>query len=425
MKVCLLNDSFPPLIDGVANAVVNYARVLTEKYDGAVVATPRYPGVTDAYSFPVVRYPSLNTTRMVGYRSGIPFSPEAALRIEKEQVGLLHSHCPVASTLFARSLRDLLDIPLILTYHTKFDIDIANLVRSGMVQKSAIRLMVHNISACDEVWAVSRGAADNLHSLGYEGNCVMMKNGVDFPRGRVSADRAAEARLRLGADADKPLFLFVGRMMWYKGLRLMLDALSRLRAQGEAFHMAFIGDGADRDAVEEYAAALGLGRFCTFAGAIRDRELLRACFCAADVFLFPSTFDTNGLVVREAAACSLPSMIVRGSCAAEGITDEKNGLLIDETPESMAARLLWACQNPDGCRKIGRQAAADIYVSWEDAVACAWDRYAVVCENYRAGQKAPRGVWTREFFRAADEVAEGLHRLREIGGHRGEDDRYL
>ena len=63
--ICLLNDSFPPIIDGVANAVVNYAKILTETEGLCAVATPEYPGVVDDYPFPVVRYPSIDTTKML------------------------------------------------------------------------------------------------------------------------------------------------------------------------------------------------------------------------------------------------------------------------------------------------------------------------------------------------------------------------
>ena len=113
-------------------------------------------------------------------------------------------------------------------------------------------------------------------------------------------------------------------MMWYKGIRITLDGLKKAKEEGFAFKMIFVGDGADRSEMEKYAKELGLEKECIFPGAIRDRELLRRYFCAADMFLFPSTFDTNGIVVREAAACGLPSVLVKGSCAAEGTTHLQN-----------------------------------------------------------------------------------------------------
>ena len=54
LKVCLLNDSFPPTIDGVSNTVFNYASIIQDKLGEAVVATPKYPNVEDDYDFEVV-----------------------------------------------------------------------------------------------------------------------------------------------------------------------------------------------------------------------------------------------------------------------------------------------------------------------------------------------------------------------------------
>ena len=110
--------------------------------------------------------------------------------------------------------------------------------------------------------------------------------------------------------ADKPVYLFIGRIMWYKGLRIILDGLKKVRDAGGDFCMVFVGDGQDRPAVEEYAAQLGLTDLCRFTGTERDRDTIRAWYTRADLLLFPSTFDTNGLVVREAAACSLGSVLI-------------------------------------------------------------------------------------------------------------------
>ena len=83
--ICLLNDSFPPIIDGVANAVVNYAENIEKHHGHAVVVTPAVPGADDSgFPFPVVRYPSIDTRRLVGYVAGYPFSPETALRVREE-----------------------------------------------------------------------------------------------------------------------------------------------------------------------------------------------------------------------------------------------------------------------------------------------------------------------------------------------------
>ena len=408
--ICLLNDSFPPLIDGVANAVVNYAENLRESGDTPIVITPAHPQADDRpFPYEVIRYPSVDLREWTGYLAGIPFSPDVTRRLEGQNVALLHSHCPVASTLLARELRQIVDAPLVLTYHTKFDIDIANLIRSKALQTGSKRALVENINACDEVWAVSRGAGENLRSLGYEGDYIVMPNGVDLPRERVSKEEIARAVSGLDLPKGIPVYLFVGRIMWYKGLRIILDALARLKAAKKDFRMVFIGDGADRQEVVDYAMECGISEKTFFTGAISQRDTLRAWYCRADLFLFPSTFDTNGLVVREAAACSLGSVLIAGSCAAEGVTNGQNGFLIEENAESLYACL--SSLTREAMAAVGENASRELYISWETSVKAARERYEVVIDRYKSGAYPSRNRPVEHLLKANADLMEDLGKL--------------
>lgn len=421
-SVCLLNDSFPPLIDGVANTVVSYARWLPEHGFNPVVVTPAHPDAQDSrFSYPVIRYPSIDLRNWMGYLAGVPFSPELLRQLQDRKVSVLHTHCPIASTLLARQLRAVLDAPLILTYHTKFDIDIASILRSKALQEGSKRALVENITACDEIWAVSQGAGDNLRSIGYQGDYVVMPNGVDMPLGRVSEQQCQAACRGWDLPLGVPVFLFVGRIRWYKGLKIILDALAMLKASGKDFRMVFIGDGTDRAEVERTAQELGLNSVCFFTGAISDRETLRAWYCRSDLFLFPSTFDTNGLVVREAAACSLASVLVAGSCAAEGVTHGRNGFLIEENAPSLFALLKDLTGRREEMRRVGVIAGKELYLSWADAVKLAAQRYEIVIDRYRRG-KYPRGRKPMDHVlghsgELMEDLAKAQDRLREIESH--------
>ena len=411
LNVCLVNDSFPPEIDGVANAVTNYAALINGGLGAATVVTPSNPEADDtAFPFPVCRYPSLDTTKLVGYRAGLPFSPEIQNSLEGDGFDIIHSHCPISSTLLARLLRERIDVPLVMTYHTKFDIDIANAIRSKILQEEAKRLLVQNIAACDEVWTVSRGAGENLRSLGYEGDYIVMPNGVDFPRGRVEDSLVRQVTEDYDLPEDLPVYLFVGRMMWYKGIRIILDALKELKTAGEDFRMVFVGSGGDREEIIAYCQDLGLTDKVFFCPAIHDRQLIRAWYCRADLFLFPSTFDTNGLVVREAAACALASVLISGSCAAEDVTDGVSGFLIEENSAAMAAKLRALCGHREIMRQVGRQAQQQLYISWEEAVGRAYQRYGAVIDNYR------RGLYP-EHERLSDDFIRGMAKSMESWEH--------
>lgn len=418
LNVCLMNDSFPPVVDGVANAVVNYAKILTETEGLCAVATPEYPGVVDDYPFPVVRYPSIDTTKMTGYRAGNPLAPAAVAELAAMDFDIIHSHCPVVSTMLARSLREAIEKPVVFTYHTKFDIDIAKAIRGKTLQEAAVKLLVSNISACDEVWVVSRGAGENLRSLGYAGNYIVMPNGVDLPRGKASGAAVDALSRKWSLPSDKPVYLFIGRIMWYKGLRIILDGLKKVNDAGGDFCMVFVGDGQDRAAVEEYAAQLGLTDKCRFTGTERDRDTIRAWYTRADLLLFPSTFDTNGLVVREAAACSLGSVLIDGSCAAEGITDGDTGILISESGDGLAAALLREGVDRAYFARIGESASEKIYLSWEDSVKNARAQYRSVIERWSSGElphKRTAGVaeWTGDIAEIIDRARSGWDKAKD------------
>lgn len=412
LSVCLLNDSFPPVIDGVANAVLNYARIIQEGLGSTVVGVPDYPGVTDSYSFPVVRYPSFDTTKLVGYRAGYPFSPRALDALAEFAPDIIHSHCPVMSTVMARALRERLDIPVVFTYHTKFDIDIRRAISGHLLQQTAIRLLVDNISACDEVWVVSRGAGENLRSLGYAGDYIVMENGVDFPRGPVSQEKCEALRQELALPPEVPVYLFVGRMMWYKGIRIILDALAALRRSGQDFRMLLVGDGMERQEMEQLVKELRLDDVCIFTGAIRDREKLRTYFSLSDLFLFPSTFDTNGIVVREAAACGTASVLVQDSCAAEDVTEDGNALLIEENAASLKALLERVGTNRPALRDLGQRALEQLYLSWEDSVTRAYARYGTVLDHYRRGLSGRSIEWTDELYNLLDDLRRNIEAAR-------------
>ena len=445
MNICLINDSFPPVIDGVANVVMNYAQILesgaalsgspsgenrqdplarlTEarlaaaraRKDRVLVATPRYPG-TDytGYPYPVVSYQSMDTTKAAsGYRAGNPLDMKAIHDMAAFNPDLIHVHSPASAAIMARVLRYMTGAPIIYTYHTKYDIDIARAVKGELLQKEAIRAIVENISACDEVWAVSRGAGENLRSLGYEGEIRVMNNGVDFPKGRADEEAVRAATADYDLPEGVPLYLFVGRLMNYKGLPLILDALKMLDHEGRDFRMVFIGGGGDAESLQKEVREAGLSRKIFFTGPIRDREILRAWNTRADLFLFPSTFDTNGLVVREAAACGLASLLIRNSCAAEGITDGENGFLAEENAASIAAVLRTAGTDLSCLRAVGNRAMEEIYLSWEDCVREARRRYEEVLvrkENDLLPVRQPDAAdhFLRVAANAAENASDGI-----------------
>ena len=383
MNVAIITDSFPPMIDGVSRCALGYAKALHEGgYGNCIVIAPRMPRLKYNYPFPVYGFRSIRIP-YDNYRAGHPFTPRLARKLKSLEIDILHAHSPFISMTLARELRRYLDVPIVYTQHTKWDYDIERAVSSKLLQKQLERYVYKNISKANEVWAVSRGAGEHLISRGYAGDFLVMPNATDFPQGTENPELRAQIDSRFDLPDGVPILLFVGRMVWYKNIGLILDALELLKESGFDFRMLMVGDGRDVPEMIQKTAEKGLTERVFFAGRVNDREVLMSYFMRSDLFLLVSTYDNAPLVVREAAACALPSLVLQGSSTAEIIDDGINGFLSRESAVDVAEAIKMIFSDREHLKTVSEAAQAQVYLPWNKAVEIAVERYKVVMREYR------------------------------------------
>jgi len=148
------------------------------------------------------------------------------------------------------------------------------------------------------------------------------------------------------------------------------------------FKMLFAGMGYAAEDLKKMVEDLNLADRVRFLGTVYDRAYLRSVFCRADLLLFPSLYDTASIVVREAASQKCPSLLIRGSNTAEGVTDGVNGLLSENTPEAIAQRIFDAV-NQNDLSEIGERAHDTLYRNWESIVDEVYGRYEEIAKTYK------------------------------------------
>lgn len=388
LKVGIGTDAFPPTTDGISNVAQNYAYEINKGLGEAVVITPKNPNQLDyKYNYEIFRYKSWWVPSKEGYSVGWPFKDELHQKIIDMNFDILHSHAPLATSYYFRRVVEKKPIPVVLTYHTKYEYDFDRRIPTKPARDFAYRFLLNNINAADEVWVTSEGTVNSLRKVGYQGDYIVMPNGCDLPKANVSDEDIAVIKRKHNIPENIPIFLYTGRMIWYKNIELILDACAKLKRDGKVFRLIMLGFGADENAIKRKINKLGLKDYVIWTGKILDRKEIQGYYGISDILLFPSVFDTNGLVVREAAACATPSLLVRDSCAAEGIEDGKTGFLCMESAHSIASVLASIMENKKLLKTVGKNAQNEIYISWEDAVKKAYDRYHVVIENFNRKNK--------------------------------------
>ncbi len=383
MKVGIFVDSFYPVVDGVSQVVNNYCKYLNEYEDVEVtLITPKYPNAEyDKYEYNIYPYFSLGSNKTVGYRVGWPFIPKLIKDLRDLDLDIIHIHAPLASSELVRLVNRNKRSKVILTYHTKYDVDFEARLKTAFMRKVAFKFLKANVNDTDEVWIVSEGSETSLRKVGFSGNCIVMENGVDFVKGKASDEACDEIKRKYNIPKESIVFSFVGRMQWYKNVKLILDALKLVKEQGLDFYMLFIGIGTDRDDIIKYSEELGLSGNVIFTGSVNDRDELRKYYSLTDVSVFLSTFDTASIVVKESAACNCPCLFAEGSDSAYGVKDGFNGWFTEEIPEKVAEKLLEISNDREKIKEVGVNAGDTLYKPWKDAVHNAYLRYKEILNN--------------------------------------------
>ena len=358
MIIGQFSESYPPTMDGVAGVVHNYCKELTRRGHHCLHVAPENKVAEAPPEYEVMLYKSMKLSPKMPYRYGFPQVMPAFRKLVMERpFEILHVHTPFLAGRFAREIAHKKGIPLVATFHSKYYDDVLRATHSKSLSRWVVDEIVKFYESCDEVWTVNERTALVLKEYGYKGPIVVMQNGVDLTEGEMAGDIRD-----LGLKEDVPQLLFVGQQDFKKGTRQLLDACGILHREGMPFQLVMVGEGQDQIALAKQAGALGIGEQVLFTGKITDRARLMSIYRTARLFLFPSLYDTSGLVVREAALAGTPSLVVEGSCAAEGMEDGVNGYLCDGTPGDIAMKIREALPTAEA---VGQRARQTIPITWE------------------------------------------------------------
>jgi glycosyltransferase involved in cell wall biosynthesis len=380
-RALVFTDTFDE-VNGVANTMRRVAA------DGAVdrsalVVTSRAepcdePGLlafAPEWTLPIPTYESIELR--------VPPLLELLARAEQERPDLIHVATPGPVGLAGLLTGRVLGIPVVGSYHTELGAFALRLTRDVLISELIGSYVDWFYRNCDSVLAPTHAVARALRERGYRAPVGIWGRSVDLRR--FTPERRDERRrAELVADGDL-LLLSVGRVSPEKRLDVLLDAFAALRDTVPGARLVIAGDGPARVGLERDAPA-GV----TFLGLVEGDELADL-YAAADIFCFPSTTETFGQVLLEAAASGLPTVAARAGGSAELVADERTGLLVppDDRP-AFAGALLRLAESPALRDRLGCAArgAASIR-NWSrstDELRGAW--------RMAAGRSTPRVVVT-------------------------------
>ncbi|OLC14203.1 MAG: hypothetical protein AUH29_10905 [Candidatus Rokubacteria bacterium 13_1_40CM_69_27] len=353
MRVALFTNNYLPFCGGVTTSVETLRRGLEVRGHDVWVFAPRFPGAV-AGQPRVVRYPSIPAATYPEFSLAVPFWPGMAERIRRLDVDVFHAHHPFLLGPAARRLARRQHRPLIFTYHTRYE-KYAHYVplRRSLVEAAAVRLSTRFAARADAVLAPSAVIRDELRARGVPTPITVVPTGIDLER--FSPGDQIAARRALGLDPRGLVLLYVGRLDREKRVDRVLRAFERVAGTMTRTRLVLVGQGTQADHLRRLTNALALQDRIHFLG-VRPHDALAACYRAADLFLFASETETQGLVLAEAAACGVPAVAVDAPGCDEVVRDGETGLLTKADPAALAEAAIGLLLDAERRSAMGRRA---------------------------------------------------------------------
>jgi 1,2-diacylglycerol 3-alpha-glucosyltransferase len=332
MRIALFTNNYLPFRGGVTTAVETLRTGLEASGHQAWVFAPAARAAGDSPG--VFRYPSIPAPTYPGFAVPLPYSPRLARSARGLRPDIIHAQHPFLLGVTARRIARRLAVPLVFTYHTRYE-KYAHYVPAPerLVAALAVRLACRFADRADLVIAPSTSIAETLRTRGVRARVAVVPTGV--PLDHFRPGDAGGARRALGLAPEALVCLYVGRLDREKSVERVIEAFDLIAGALPAARLLLVGQGSHAEALGRRAAAGPARDRIRLVGGVA-RDALPPYYRAADLFLFASETETQGLVLAEAHACGLAAVAVRASGVEEVVVDGQTGLLAKPDARDLA-----------------------------------------------------------------------------------------
>ena len=147
--------------------------------------------------------------------------------------------------------------------------------------------------------------------------------------------------------------------------------------------MLFVGTGQDEEELKKRIKKQHLENEVIMCGKVVDRKLLACYYARANLFLFPSKYDSSSIVQIEAASQHLPVLFLKKTATSATVTDNVNGFIEEDDVEKYANRIKKIILDKKLYQDVCNNAYQDLYKNWDDTIKIVYERYLKIIEEKR------------------------------------------
>lgn len=342
LRVAMFTNNYLPFIGGVPLSINRLFKGLVRKGFTVEIFAPTYrqqrkPSENDG----VFRCPGFFSLHMADFPIANIFSRKIAAEFKNNGFDLVHIHHPFWLGRKGMRLAKHQGIPVVFSYHTRLEYYTHYIPLPGTVLKNlAVHFMIKNFAnKCDAIITPTTSTEEYLRNLGVSALIETIPTGINIEEYRAwSTEEVQDLRNRYVSE-NEGLLISVSRLAEEKNLDFLIDGLAKVKTiNGKPFKCLLVGDGPERSRLAAKAAELGMKDTIIFAGNMAPHEVVR-CYLAADIFVFASTSETQGMVLLEAMAGGCPVVAIRASGVYDLVKDGYNGFSVAESTDIWAEKI--------------------------------------------------------------------------------------
>jgi glycosyltransferase involved in cell wall biosynthesis len=271
------------------------------------------------------------------------------------RLDIIHAHSPFLLGQLGASFARRLRVPLVFTYHTLYDqyIHYAPFAQ-GLARKAVVSIAKKFCNRCNLVvtptWVIRR----LLQEYGVHSRIVPIPTGIE--PGMFEGGDPGWLRHRFQIGAERQILLFVGRLSKEKNLDSLFRIFGRVVEQNSRAILVLAGSGPDEVELHQLAGWMGIGSRLVFTGRLSRSEVASA-YSGADLFVFPSVTETQGLVLVEAMAAGLV-VVARSALGSEAIVEDGVTGFLCPDEDGFAERILMLLRDPGLRERVSAAATA-------------------------------------------------------------------
>jgi glycosyltransferase involved in cell wall biosynthesis len=334
LRIAMVTNNYLPFIGGVPLSIDRLHKGLLKTGNSVLIIAPTYrESWEDPRDGSVYRCPVLFYTKNGEFPAVNLFRSEIRKVLRTFNPDLIHVHHPFmlgwSALLFAKRAK----LPVVMTYHTRLERYTQYVFGPGtMVKNFLIHVMIkHFANRCDAIIAPSSSTEEYLRNLGVSAIIETIPTGINIEAYQMWTEEQIKETRDSFVQAGENLLISVSRIAEEKNLDFLIAALEKLKDTcATPFTCILIGEGPERKRLEEKVRARGLQDTILFLGKLPPSQVVR-CYLAADLFVFASTSETQGMVLLEAMAGGCPVVAIRSSGVYEVVHDGFNGYKVPES----------------------------------------------------------------------------------------------